>query len=124
MTEHHTAGRESALGANEASGSSTTLASTWVLIYDDCGHEQDFMRSRCNYAERYLEAEVRQHFATCDQCAWAELAVSGTSEIRTDLAVALTDTSGAEGQDVLRQPARVPAARVELGWTWRCATRW
>jgi hypothetical protein len=47
----------------------------WRLVYDGCGHQQ-WVFSRNGYRsldEADVEAEVRQHYAMCSQCAWDAL---------------------------------------------------
>ena len=46
----------------------------WKLIYDTCGHEQWFPQTGHRlYAHVDIQAEVRQHYAMCSQCAWRAL---------------------------------------------------
>src|SRR5689334_11351777 len=40
----------------------------WLLIYDNCGHDQYFFRNQWNYRREQVEREVRAYYATCAAC--------------------------------------------------------
>jgi hypothetical protein len=56
----------------EGIGQALPWGDWWKLIYDDCGHQEQFPRTGHRLSKpAEVEAEVRRHYPMCICCAWA-----------------------------------------------------